>query len=201
MRTGTIVRWAIILILAALALMQAGCEEALRFAPSEALKQNAEMTHGIAKNLYDEGAIAESEATAELVAGTEATLTYMGRPKTPVDPSQFSTTNEQAKRDALERPDVGGILDSGLEIGLGIAALLGGAGGVRIAGSLRNMHKKAKGFYEVVESNELLKQSLGPDLRSNLARVSNEIQSDATRKLVAEARQDIKLDPRNGVTQ
>jgi hypothetical protein len=184
---------AIIILMALLALLQMGCQEGamgLRFSPTEAMRQNSEMTHALAKEVHSDGADAGSAATEQLVAGTEVNLSYTGRPKTPVDASQFSTVNTQAREDAVERPNVGEATDAALNIGLGIAALLGGGAGVKLAGNLRRVHGKAKAFQEVVSENEIFKRMASPEMQKAF-KTAHKDQSAATRVLVAEAKATI----------
>ncbi len=182
-------KWLIVCTLLMFLLVMQGCQggNMLRFAPTEAMRQNSEMTHMLAKTVHLNGAEAKSAATAQLVAGTEVSLVYTGRPKTPVDASQFPTVNTQAKEDAVERPNIAEASDAALNIGLGIAAILGGGAGVKLAGGLRRIHGKAKAFQEVVSKNEIFKRLATPDV-VDMFKSANKDQSPTTRKLVAEAK-------------
>lgn len=183
-------KWLIVCtLLAFLLLLQSGCQDGmgLRFSPTEAQKLNSEMTHELARTVHARGAEAGSEATAQLTAGTEANLTYTGRPKTTVDASQFPTVNAQAKEDAVERPNIEEASNAALELGLGVLTLFGGAVSVKLAGSLRKMHDKAKAFQEVVSKNEIFKRMAPPEMKEAF-KTANKEQSTATRVLVAEAR-------------
>ena len=175
-----------LLFLAALRL--GGCEEAfgLRFSPTEAMRKNAELTHGLARKVNAEGLEPGAEAGRQLVEGTEVSLIYTGRPRTPVDPDDFSTINSQAGSDASKRPDIGKVMDSALEIGVLVATLIGGGAGVTVVRSLRRVHAKAKGFHEVVSQNELLKR-LAPEIKETFKKAVVS-QTLRTKKLVAEVR-------------
>ena len=171
-----------------LLLLANGCEESfgLRFSPTEAQRQNAELTHLLARRANAEGLEVGSQAGGQLVKGTEASLVYTGRAKFPVDPDDFSVVNNQAQSDALKRPDMGGMMDSALEIGLTVATLIGGGAGITVARNLRRVHAKAKGFNEVVSQNELLKR-LAPDIKETFKKAVA-AQTPTTEKLVAEVR-------------
>lgn len=168
-----------------------GCEEAfgLRFAPSEAMRQNAELTHGLARKVNTAGLEPRAEAGEQLVKGTAVSLSYTGRARTPVDPDAFDTINEKAQEDSLQRPDIGGIMDSALEIGLMVATLIGGGVGVSAAKNLRRMHSKAKGFNEIVGQVGILKT----ELAKSTFTAAFTGQTPTTRKLVAEATVDNKV--------
>ena len=162
-----------------------GCTEmGLRFAPSQNIKANAELTNQLARKVNVDGTDPQSSASKQLVAGTEASLNYTGRPKQAPDPDQFETINNQAIDDANQRPDVGGTMDAILEIGLGLTALVGGAGGIKLAQNLKTMHAKAKGFSEIVTNNELFKQTAPPEQWEQFKQ-SQAKQSEGTRKLIA----------------
>lgn len=186
--------WELILcfiILFLIALMLGGCEESfgLRFSPTEPQRQSAELTYLLARRVNTEGLDPDSEAGEQLVKGTAASLTYTGRARTPVDPDEFDTVSEQAQNDALKRPDIGGVMDSALEIGLVIAGLVGGGTGIKIVRSLRRVHAKARGFNEVVGQVDTLKNNL----ETSVFRATFTGQTPMTRKLVAEASIDAKV--------
>uniref|UniRef100_A0A6M3KQQ4 Uncharacterized protein n=1 Tax=viral metagenome TaxID=1070528 RepID=A0A6M3KQQ4_9ZZZZ len=173
-----------------LVLFCGGCADnsfGLRFQASEAQKESAELTYLLAKKVNEQGSDPQSDVSRKIVNGTETSLIYVGRPKQMPDVAEFDTINEQAGLDAAERPDVGGILDAVLELGLGITAVLGGAGGVKLAQSLRNMHAKAKGFTEVVKNNEVFKGLCPPEMWE-MFKDAQAQQSEPTRMLVAETK-------------
>ncbi|KKL30656.1 hypothetical protein LCGC14_2368460, partial [marine sediment metagenome] len=182
-------KWLIVCALLSLLLLIQGCQDgmSLRFSPTEAQRQNSEMTYELAKTVHAGGADAGSIATVQLVAGTEASLMYTGRSKTPVDVSQFPTVNAQAKDDAAERPNIEEASNAALELGLGVLTLFGGAASVKLASSLRRMHGKAKAFQEVVSKNQMFKRMATPEM-VEMFKTANKKQSAATRVLVAEAK-------------
>ena len=163
-----------------------------RFPASEAQRQGAELTHLLAKKINSEGTDPESDAGRKVVDGTATSLAYTGRPKQMPNPDEFNTINDQAGQEAVQSPNIGGILDSGLEIGLGIAALMTGAGGIKLAQNLRRVHAKAKGFTEVVGNNEQFKRLATQEVW-DLFKRAQVIQTEPTRKLVAETKTENKI--------
>lgn len=167
-------------------LLVAGCAEQLRFAPSEPIKQNAELTHQIAVKVDNEGTEAQSPATKKLVSGTQASLSYIGRPLVAPDYADFETVNTQAQIDAQERPDVGKTVDSALELGIGVCALLGGVAGLKGVQVLNMARTKAKAFQEIIKNNELFKVQSPESWEAY--KKAQAAQSPATRELVAKAK-------------
>ena len=151
-------------------LLLAGCDT-LRFAPSEAQKQNAWL-HNRTAVMTAETARAE-DAAEKLQALTQlcelqsrAFSSYYGLPK---EFPQAETTedllgqsNWQLARTALtesvERPDTWQVADSALELGIGICALLGGVYGTRAVRFLGQARTKSKALQEIIAGNELFKK-------------------------------------------
>ena len=182
--------WALIaaLVMAVAVVVLSGCDDGLRFAPSQALKQNAELTHQLAAKVNEEGTEPKSPASVKLVKGTETSLTYIGRPVVPVEADEFDTVNKQADADAGQRPDVSKAVNGALELGIGLLALLGGGVGVKGVQILRTMQSKAQGFEELVKANELFKQRAEGKVNGDFKAAQNEAQSVKTKQLVAQAR-------------
>ena len=156
----------------------------LRFEPSQAQKQTAELTHVLAVKVDAEGTDPGSEASRRLVDGTATGLTYIGRPDVVPRMEDFDTINEEASGDAARRPTVDGIMDTVFDVGLVLASIVGGGAGVRLVTKLRTVYKKAKGFTEIVTSNELFKTAVDPATWEQYK--ATQKQSDTTKKLVAE---------------
>lgn len=91
---------------------------------------------------------------------------------------------DQARADGARRIDPWTAADSLLELGIGIAGLLGGAYGLKAAGFLKQAREKAQALKEIVRGNELFKQ-LHAD-SAEAFKEAQENQSPATRKLVTE---------------
>jgi anthranilate/para-aminobenzoate synthase component II len=183
----------ILLALVFIAVLVGGCQDSvgLRFSPTEEIKQNAELTSLLAQKINVDGTDPESPASEKLVVGTATSLAYTGRPTISPNPDDFDTINEQAQADAELRPDIEKTIDSALGIGLGIATLLGGAGGVKLAQGLRIIHGKAKAFNEVVSQNELFKKLTSAEGRGHFKQACVG-QTASTQKAVAQCRAEEK---------
>lgn len=188
----------VIVLLLVFGFCLSGCEEALglRLSPTEAQKQSSELTYALALKVDKEGTDPESPASKKLVSGTAASLSYTGRPKEVPNPDDFETITSIAADDAEKRPDLGKSMDSALEIGLAIAGLFGGVGGVKVSQVLIKAHQKAKAFNEVVVNNDLFKKLADSDTTRDvitLFKDANVSQTPTTQKLVAEARAENKI--------
>ena len=172
-------------------LLFSGCDDGLRLAPSRYQKETAEMTYDLAVKIDSEGAAAGSPATGKLVEGARANLVYTGRPASPPDPALFDSTVGRAVVDAAARPDPWAAADSLLELGIGVSALLGGVYGARAVKYLKEAREKAKALKEVVQGNELFKDSLNSNKTSvnkAFSAAQNEKQSTETKQIVAVTR-------------
>ena len=76
------------------------------------------------------------------------------------------------------------LTDGAMELGIGVAGLLGGVYGLRIATFLKQTKDKSRALKEIIEGNELFKQ-LCPTVVSDFKQVHAN-QSPATRTLVTE---------------
>lgn len=166
-----------------------GCEEALRFAPSESIKQTAELTNQMARKINSEGTDAQSPASRQLIKGTQVALSYIGRPKEVPEPEQFDIITAQAQQDAEKRPDAWQMADSAIELGIGVCALLGGIYGTRAVKFLKDARTKSKALQEIVAGNELFKKTSESGMASTFTNSHNSAQSKETKKIVA----DLKL--------
>jgi len=178
------------------AFLLSGCES-LRFAPTEAQKQNAWLhnraTMVAAETAKDESSSHKLQALTKLSElQSRAFTAHYGLPK------QFSRaeTAEDILRDAnielartalaesAERPDVWTLADSGLELAIGICALFGGVYGTRAVRLLKDARTKSKALKEIVEGNELFKKEHKTYVPAFKAAHKN--QSSRTRQIVAE---------------
>ncbi|MFH1716896.1 MAG: hypothetical protein ABIF19_06060 [Planctomycetota bacterium] len=176
--------------------MMAGCDS-LRFAPSQAQKQNAWL-HNRTSIVAAETARAE-DASQQLQALTQlsevqsrAFSTYCGLPDEFPDAesaedilaeSNFRLANA-ALQDGVERPDPWQVADAAMELGIGICALLGGVYGTRAVGFLRDARGKSQALQEIIVGNELFKKqntSAAPAFKQ-----AHQTQSPQTRQLVAQ---------------
>lgn len=172
-----------------------GCN-GIRFAPTAAQQQSAELTYNLASAINSHGTDPQSPASQKLVDGTMASLIYTGRPSTPPDISNFETINSQAGLDAQGRPaidDVFAEADGWLGLAGELAILLG-FGGTAIGGKkalewIALARSKSKALSEVVSGNEVLKKHLeqaGDSNALNLFKQSQQaIQKDKTPSIVA----------------
>jgi len=89
-----------------------------------------------------------------------------------------------ALADAQRRPDPWETADAIFELGIGVAGVVGGVYGVRLARLMQQAREKSAALREVVEGNELFKRS-NPDA-AGAFKEAQAGQSPETRRLVAE---------------
>jgi hypothetical protein len=168
----------------------------LRYAPSEEQKENAW--------LHSRTAVAAAEvAQDEIVSNKLQKLTelselqsksfvsYFGLPKElPVSDNvedilaQSSwQLAETAINQSNERPDIWELTDSTLELGIAIAALLGGIYGTRAIVFLKEARDKSKALKEIIEGNELFKKTNSQQASS--FKDAHKKQSPSTRQIIA----------------
>jgi len=184
-----------VFILACVCLILAGCDS-LRFAPTEAQKQNAWL-HNRTAIVTAETARAE-DASEKLQALTQlgevqsrAFSAYCGLPK---EFPQAETAEEilaesnfqlagTALQESADRPDPWQVADSMLEMGIGICGLLGGVYGTRAVRFLKDARGKSNALHEIIAGNENFKkqnQTQAPAFKQ-----AHQNQSPQTRQLVA----------------
>lgn len=149
--------------------LSAGCES-LRFAPSEAQKQNAWLHNRTAIIAVE---TARSENTSEKLQvltrlselQSRTFTSYYGLPKEfpQADTAEdiLAESNWQLARTALsesaDRPDTWQVADNMLELAIGICALLGGVYGTRAVRFLKQARAKSQALQEIIAGNELFK--------------------------------------------
>ncbi len=174
----------------------AGCDS-LRFAPTEAQKQNAWLHNRTATISAD---TARAENTSEKLqlltqlneVQSRAFSSHYGLPKEfPLaDTAEdiLTESNWQLARTALqqgaERPDAWEVADSMLELGIGICALLGGVYGTRVVGFLRQAKTKSKALQEIIAGNEHFKKE--NESFASAFKQAHQNQSPQTRQIVVE---------------
>ena len=174
----------------------AGCDS-LRFAPTEAQKQNAWLHNRTATISAD---TARTENTSEKLqlltqlneVQSRAFSSHYGLPKEfpQADTAEdiLTESNWQLARTALqqgaERPDAWEVADSMLELGIGICALLGGVYGARAVGFLRQAKTKSKALQEIIAGNELFKKE--NESFASTFKQAHQYQSPHTRQIVSE---------------
>jgi hypothetical protein len=174
----------------------AGCES-LRFAPTEAQKQNAWL-HNRTTAIAADTARTES-ASEKLQALTKlsklqsgAFVSYYGLPK---EMPQADTTEEVLAESSFEltqtalvqsaaRPDAFEVADNIFELAIGISALLGGVYGTRAVWFLKEARAKSKALQEIVTGNELFKSQHTDQVSA--FKQAHQKQSPQTRQLVVQ---------------
>jgi hypothetical protein len=176
-------------------LLLAGCES-LRFAPTEAQKQNAWL-HNRTAIVTAETARAE-DTSPKLQALTQlgevqsrAFSTHYGLPKefpqAETAEDILAESNFQLASTALQesagRPDPWQVADSMLEMGIGICALLGGVYGTRAVRFLKDARGKSEALKEIIAGNEIFKKQ--NQSQTAAFKQAHQSQSPQTRQLVA----------------
>jgi hypothetical protein len=183
-------------VMTAVMLFCTGCE-GLRFAPSEAQKQNA-WVHNRTAAIISQTAQNEqaSEKLQELTRLSEtqsqAFVAYCGLPeelsKADTMSDVLSESNKQLAVTAIaqskQRPDVWTVADSSLELGIAIAGLFGGAGAIRLAKFLQDAKAKSNALKEIVLANEIFKKT-NPD-SADAFKDAHAKQSPLTKQIVTE---------------
>jgi len=179
-------------------LVLGGCD-GLRFSVGDLQKQNAWVHRQTAEMAAE---LAEDEDCSAKLLGltklserqSEAFVFDYGLPTEPLDfgsvEDMLMERNfdlaESAAVVSAERPDVWDIADSGLELAIGISAILGGIYGTRIVSFLQLARAKSVALREIVEGNELLKNK-SSELAAEF-KAAQAGQSAATKKIVAEVK-------------
>jgi hypothetical protein len=173
-----------------------GCES-LRFAPSEAQKQNAWLHNRTAavtlEAAKEENSSEKLQALAKMSElQSRAFVSYCGLPKEfpQVESAEDILRDSNiafarsAIRESAERPDTWQVADSALELAIGISALLGGVYGTRAVRFLRDARTKSEALKEIIAGNEIFKKQNEPAVSAFKA--AHNSQSPATRQIVAE---------------
>lgn len=174
----------------------AGCDS-LRFAPTQAQKQNAWLhnrtTAVTAEQARAEGASEKLQALSGLSElQSRAFVSYCGLPKEfpPAETAEeiLLESNFELAGTALaqsaDRPDAWDLADSGFELAIGIAALLGGVYGTRAARFLKEARAKSKALQEIIAGNELFKKEHKDDVVD--FKKAHQSQSPQTRQIVTQ---------------
>ncbi len=183
-------------ILLGLCFLFAGCDS-LRFAPTEAQKQNAWLHNRTATAAAE---TARSENTSEKLQDltklsefqSRAFISYHGLPKEfpQADTAEdiLAQSNWQlaktASVESAERPDAWQLADSALELAIGVCALLGGVYGTKAVKFLKDARTKSKALKEIIEGNELFKKQNESSVAA--FKQAQQLQSPQTQQIVAE---------------
>jgi len=188
--------FATVFVCACISVALAGCG-ALRFAPSEAQRQNAWL-HNRTATIATQTAKAESvsqvlQALIQLnEKQSQALMAYYGLPNEfpPAETAEeiLSESNWQLAETALQegsdRADPWQVADAMLELGIGVSALLGGVYGTRAVRFLKDARDKSKALKEIIAGNETFKKQ---NVSSAAAfKQAHNTQSPQTRQLVAQ---------------
>lgn len=173
----------------------AGCDS-LRFAPSEAQRQNAWLHNRTAIAAAE---IAQTENTSEKLQAliklselqSKVFTSYYGLPKEfpQADTAEdiLAQSNFQLARTALQqsadRPDAFQLADNMFELAIGICALLGGVYGTRAVRFLKQARTKSKALQEIIAGNELFKKE--HEAYAGSFKQAQKLQSPQTRQIVA----------------
>lgn len=186
----------ILMILIVSSLLFAGCDS-LRFAPTETQKQNAWL-HNRTTAIAAETARVEnaSERLKSLTHLSELQSrpisAYIGGPKEflPAETAEEILTQSNftlaktALQQSVQRPDLWQLADSGLELAIGIFALLGGVYGTKAVWFLRQARTKSEALREIVGGNELFKNKY--EAYAGAFKEAHKYQSPQTRQIVTE---------------
>jgi hypothetical protein len=185
----------ILLTLSILSFLLIGCES-LRFAPSEAQKQNAWLHNRTAAVTLETAK--QEDSSEKLQALTKlselqsrAFVSFCGLPEEfpPAETAEdiLRQTNVQLAHTALaesaDRPDTWQVADSALELAIGISALLGGVYGTRTVRFLKDARTKSQALKEIILGNELFKKQ--NDSFVSAFKEAHRNQSPQTRQVVS----------------
>jgi hypothetical protein len=181
--------------LVGIGIFAAGCES-LRFAPGEAQRQNAWLhnrtTQVTAETASREAASDKLQALTKLSERqSRAFVSYCGLPdkfpKAETAEEILTEANyhlaDTAIVEASVRPDAWQMADSAFELGIGIAALIGGVYGTRAVRFLKEARGKSKALKEIIGGNELFKRTCKD--QAEPFKDAHRSQSPETRQIVA----------------
>jgi hypothetical protein len=187
-----------VIILLWASVLLCGCDT-LRFVPKEEQKQNAYLHWRVTELAAQEAVRENASATMQGLAGLSAqqSRTFVadyGMPsQLPAVDSAEEILNgsgaaiaQTAYQQSLKRPNIWQAADGVMELGIGLAGLLGGAYGIRATQFLKQARDKSRALKEIVEGNELFKET--NPLQASAFKEAQKDQSAETRKIVTEAK-------------
>jgi hypothetical protein len=187
-----------VMIVLLVCIVVCGCDT-LRFAPKEEQKQNAwlhwRLTELAAQEAAKEDASAKLQGLAELSARQSRSFAAdYGMPKElPAAETAEQILNgsgaaiaQSAYQQSLSRPDMWQMADGVMELGVGLAGLLGGVYGIRAAQFFRQARNKSKALKEIIEGNELFKET--HPLQASAFKEAQKDQSPETKRIVTEVK-------------
>ncbi len=183
-------------LLVMVAVFGGGCES-LRFAPGEVQKENAYLHHRTAQMAAAE---AREESVSAELAGLTSLCALQSRafmadyglpgvlPAAETIDDVLAESSRGIAAAALSRssmrPDMWDVTDGLLELGFAVAGVIGGAYGIRATRFFRRAREKSKALREIIEGNELLKQTSTEAAAA--FKTAHKAQSPQTRQIVAE---------------
>jgi len=167
-----------------------------RFAATEAQKQNAWLHQRMAQLTAEQAAAETSSKTLQDLAAlsalqSQAFIADCGLPErvpSAASAEQILSSAEaiarQAQTDGARRIDPWSAADGLIELGIGLAGLVGGIYGLKAADFFQQAREKSKALREIITGNELFKQMHAKSAPA--FKEAHENQSPSTRRLVAE---------------
>jgi hypothetical protein len=175
--------------------MTTGCDS-LRFAPGEVQKQNVYLHH---RTVQSAALKAQGEPVSETLRAlttqaakqSDAIVAYYGLPQEmpatenieDILSEQNVALAEDARSEALQRPDPWDAADNLLELSIALAGVFGGVFGARAARALQAARQKSDALREVIRGNQLFKKE-NPEWTEDFKK-AHQVQSEPTRRLVA----------------
>ena len=175
-----------------------GCDS-LRLGVNESQKENAWLHNRTAAAAAQ---VAEAQdASAELRDLTElselqsqAFTAYFGLPNeypaAEMVDDILAESSRQLAKEAIEaskaRPSPWDVADAGLELGIGICAILGGVYGTKAAKFLKDARTKSKALKEIITGNELFKSA--NQTQAQAFKQAHANQSPETRQIVTQVK-------------
>ncbi|MCK4958949.1 MAG: hypothetical protein KAT00_06105 [Planctomycetes bacterium] len=179
-----------------------GCDS-LRRAPSEPLKQNAYLCADATQKILDGGTDAGSPLANIANMTAKNTQTYFGSPQGPIAPPEI--TIPAAAVDAKKRPNPWDLADNAITLGIAVAGIFGGVGGIKAAAFLTAARRKSKALRQLVIAQQNFRNELANSASSDetiaaaevlnrLKAANNDTQTASTQSIVTE----IKTEARKG---
>jgi hypothetical protein len=183
-------------VILAMYVVVSGCET-FRFAAREEQKENAYLHWQVAQMAAQKAVAEKTSEELQKLAGLSAQQSQVfvadyGMPEElPAADSAEQILNGSgaaiaatAYQQSMERPDMWQMADGAMELGIGLAGLLGGAYGIRATQFLKQAREKSAALKEIVAGNELFKQS--NPTQASAFKDAQAGQSVETKTLVAE---------------
>jgi len=189
-------------VVLAVCVVLSGCE-GFRFAAKEEQKQNAYLHWRVTELAAAQAKAEETSPQLQGLTGlasqqSRAFVADYGMPRDssmatqawPWHPSEGFATETAiaatAYQQSMERPGMWEMADGAMELGIGLAGLLGGVYGIRATQFLKQAREKSKALKEIIEGNELFKENCPSQAAA--FKDAQAGQSAETRKIVTEVK-------------